>query len=378
MKILFDARVHMNYFCGLSRYIICLLDAYLNLYKEDEVIILLNPTIKTSNSIYQILDKYPNASFKTVNAGHMGPKNYLLMGKIIRKINPDVYHYPHLDTPIFTGGIPIVSTIHDKNSNDTIKKFDDKFGLKSLYFKKSLGLTLKKSSRVIFVSDSVKEEILTEYKIKNSTKFVRIYNGLEDDFNVISNLSKKPLNHYGIKKPYILYIGQIREHKNIKRIVEAFNLFNLELEEYQLVLVGNNYLKLDLSDNNIVHLEKVSNTELKTLYSKCTSFIFPSLFEGFGFPIIEAFSFGKKVITSNYGATKEISNNNAILVNPYSVKEITNAIKESIIVDNQYEQRILHSKTFSWQINAKKLRLVYKEAILANGKKKMSMRSFPF
>jgi glycosyltransferase involved in cell wall biosynthesis len=368
MKVLFDARVHMNYFCGISRYIICLLDAYLELYKEDEVIILLNPSIDKDNSIYKVLGKYSNVTFKVVNAGHMGPKNYLLMGKIIKQINPDVYHYPHLDAPIFTGNIPIVSTVHDRNSNDNIKKFDDRFGLKSFYFKKTLGLTLKKSSGVIFVSDSVKDEVLNIYGIKDSPKFVRIYNGLEEDFNKQKISSTSNLKGFGIVKPYILYVGQIREHKNIKRILEAFQEFNNELYEYQLVLIGNNYLNLDFNDNSVVHIEKVSNDELKLFYSKCTSFVFPSLFEGFGFPIIEAFSFGKKVITSNYGATKEVGQDFAILVDPYSVQEIADGLKKSIIEDGLSNSRVAYSKTFSWRENAVRMRELYQEAIITKSK----------
>ena len=364
MKVLFDARVHLNYFSGISRYIICLLEAYLELFQNDEVIVLVNPTIKKNDSLYRTLDKFSNVSFKVIDAGHMGPKNYYKMGKVIKNISPDVYHYPHLDTPIFTGSIPIVATVHDRNSNDKIKKFDDKLGLKSLYFKKSLGLTLKHASHVVFVSDSVKNEVLTAYNVKNTTKFSRIYNGLENDFNQISETDKQLiLSNFDIKKPYVLFVGQIREHKNIRRIVEAFKLFKANNTTHQLVIVGHNYLQLDLNEKSIRHIEKVSNLQLKALYSGCTSFIFPSLFEGFGFPIIEAFSFGKKVVTSNYGATKEISKGQAILVDPDSVTEILKGIEASIVKDDLNQNRINLSKSYSWTENAKKIREIYLKVI---------------
>ncbi len=365
MKIVFDARVHLNYFSGISRYIICLLEAYLNQFQEDEVIVLLNPTIKLDNNIYKTLRPFSNVTFKVVDAGHMGPKNYLVMGKIIKQLAPDVYHYPHLDAPIFTGKIPVIATIHDTNSNKTIKKFDDRFGLKSLYFKKSLNSTLKRAAKVIFVSDSVKEEVLSDFKIKtNSKKYVRIYNGFEPGFNVITkNDTNQTLEKLDKSKPYILFVGQIREHKNIYRVIEAFKVFNNKHPTYQLVIVGHNYLQLDLNDTNIQHFDKVSNHTLKELYSGCTSFLFPSLFEGFGFPILEAFSFGKPVITSNYGATKEISGGLGILVDPTSVNDIANGISQSIVLDNDATKRINHTKTFSWNENAKNLRRLYMEAI---------------
>jgi len=362
MKILFDARVHLNYFSGISRYIICLLDAYLNLFPNDTVVVLLNPTITEDNSIYKVLGHYKNVTFKVVNAGHMGPKNYLMMGSIIKKIKPDVYHYPHLDTPIFTGKIPIVSTVHDVNSNNRVKKYEDKFKLKSFYFKTALKLTLKYSSKVIFVSDAVKNEVIQHFKVdeKTSKKFIRIHNGLEEDFNEISNTEKETiLSHFSITRPYVLFVGQIREHKNIRRVVDAYTLYNKNNPTHQLIIVGHNYLQLKWQKESITHIEKATNTELKALYSGSDALLFPSLFEGFGFPIIEAFSFGKQLVTSNYGATKEIAGNNAILVDPLSVESIKNGIKTAVIEDNKENERIQYSKTFSWKDNAIKLREIY-------------------
>jgi len=362
MKILFDARVHLNYFSGISRYIICLLDSYLNLFPNDTVVVLLNPTITEDNSIYTVLGHYKNLTFKVVNAGHMGPKNYLMMGSIIKKIKPDVYHYPHLDTPIFTGKIPIVSTVHDVNTNNRVKKYEDKFKLKSLYFKTALKLTIKYSSKVIFVSDAVKNEVIEDLKINQETskKFVRIHNGLEDDFNDLAKDKKEAiLSKLNINRPYLLFVGQIREHKNIRRVVEAYKLYNKDNPTHQLIIVGHNYLHLKWEEESITHIDKATNTELKALYSGSSALLFPSLFEGFGFPIIEAFSFGKQVVTSNYGATQEIGGNNAILVDPLSVESIKNGIKIAVIEDNKENERIQYSKTFSWKDNAIKLRKIY-------------------
>jgi glycosyltransferase involved in cell wall biosynthesis len=372
MKIVFDARVHLNYYSGISRYIICLLEAYLRLFPIDEVLVLLNPTIQTDNSIYRNLEHFKNVEFKVVNAGHMGPKNYLLMGKIIRKLAPDVYHYPHLDAPIFTGKVPVVATIHDANSTKNIKKFDDRFGLKSIYFRLALKQTLKKAAKVIFVSDSAKNEILSLYKINSILpKYVRIYNGFEANFNQINNQEvTQKLAELKIQKPYILFVGQIREHKNILRSIAAFKQFNKTNSEVKLVIVGHNYLQLNLSEPNIQHLEKVDNETLKALYAGCSVFLFPSLFEGFGFPILEAFSFGKPVVTSNYGATKEIATDLAVLVDPYSTDEIAKGIDLAYQTTANAANRIAHTQTFSWDLYAQQLREIYLE--VANQKNNKS------
>lgn len=364
MKILFDARIHLNYYSGISRYIICLLEAYATEFPEDEITVLLNPTIQPNNSIYTNLNPFKNIHFKTIDASHMGPVNYLRMGKLIKKMAPDVYHYPHLDAPVFTGNIPVVATVHDSNSNKNIKKFDDKFGLKSHYFKKALRMTLKRAKRVVFVSDSIKKEVLGLYNIsENDPKYSRIYNGFEPQFNVISDEKKDEiLKELNCRKPYILFVGQIREHKNIRRAVEAFNAFQQKNPTYNLVIIGHNYLNLNLNSSHVQHIETVTNTQLKALYAGCEAFLFPSLFEGFGFPILEAFSFGKPVITTNYGATAEISGGLAVLVDPTDTSAICAGIAKSIISDHGHEARKAHAAAFSWKENAQELRKIYLSA----------------
>lgn len=359
MKIVFDARVHLNYYSGISRYIMGLLNAYALNFPQDELIVLINPSIKKDNPLVQLLEPFSNVQIMTVDAGHMGPKNYTKMGKIIRQLNPDVYHYPHLDAPIYTKNIPVIATVHDSNtSTSKIKKFDDKWGLKSIYFKLSLVLTLKHAKRIIFVSDSIRDEILTSYKIAfNPNKHIRIYNGFEENFNQLSSAeANRILEKIDVKGPYLLFVGQIRTHKNIERVLAAYLQFSKENPVYKLVIVGHNYLNLTFDQPGVKYLDNVDETELKALYAGCSSFLFPSLFEGFGFPILEAFSFGKPVVTSNFGATKEISGNLAVLVDPLSIESIHEGINISLQDDNRMDERIQHCKKFTWEKHVQLLR----------------------
>lgn len=365
MKIVFDARVHLNYYSGISRYIMGLLKAYATQFPADELIVLINPTIEVDNPLVQLLSSYEQVTILTINAGHMGPKNYTKMGKIIRQLKPDIYHYPHLDAPVFTKDIPVVATVHDSNSTRDIKKFDDRFGLKSIYFKWSLGMTLKRAKRIIFVSDSIRETILSFYKIAlDPKKHNRIYNGFEDDFSQIEpDECDQELGRLKIEGPYFLFVGQIRTHKNIERVLAAFQAFSQENPSYQLVIVGHNYLNLTFNQTRVHYFEKVEEPTLKALYARCSSFLFPSLFEGFGFPILEAFSFGKPVVTSNFGATKEISGNLATLVDPYSIDDIHKGMLHSLEDHNRSNERIAYCKTFAWNQHVKALREVYLSSI---------------
>ena len=360
MKVLFDARVHLNYYSGISRYIICLLDAYLNLFPEDEVHILLNPTIEKSNSIHKILDQYKNVEFHTIKLPHMGPRNYTSMRKIISNFEADVYHYPHLDAPYKTGGTPLVATVHDANYSRKVKKFNDPTGLKTIYFRKALGLTLKHAEKVLFVSESVKDELANRYGYKNEQRFETMYNGLEAEFNELEEKTiLKVKSNLKLPNRYFLYVGQIREHKNIRRIIEAFKEFRKENQFTELVLAGHNYLDEDLNDNGIHQLDEVSNQQLKVLYHQCQAVVFPSLFEGFGFPIIEGFSFGKSVITSNRGATKEVGENEAILVDPESIEDIKKGMNKANSESFFDSNKVKYAKKFDWKSNAKRLREIY-------------------
>jgi glycosyltransferase involved in cell wall biosynthesis len=361
MKIVFDARIHLNYYSGISRYIICLLEAYARLFPQDDLIVLLNPTIQKDNSIYRILEPFSQVQFKIIDAGHMGPKNYLVMGRKIKALKPDIYHYPHLDAPVFTGDIPIVATIHDVNAKGAVKKMDDRFGLKQVYINQAIKTTLKKAHAILFVSDSVREEVIGAFHAQQyADKCIRIYNGMEADFHQIESEKADALRkNMNVMGPFLFYVGQIREHKNIRRIIAAFEAFHQRHAKYQLVIVGHNYLNLDLSAEHIIQIDKVDNQTLKALYEGCSALLFPSLFEGFGFPILEAFSFGKPVVTTHYGATAEIGGDLATLVDPLNVNAIADGIEGALKSEHQSAKRRLHAEKFSWENHVNELREVY-------------------
>lgn len=363
MKIVFDARVHLNYYSGISRYIICLLEAYSAEFPDDEIHLLLNPTIQQNNSIYSILGRFENIKFHTINRPHMGPRNYVGMKKIIADFKADVYHYPHLDAPIKIERTPTVATIHDANYSNKVKKFNDPSGLKKVYFKYALKSTLKHAQKVIFVSNSVKTDLSNQFGYRaNEPRFTVMHNGIEEDFNQIDPTTiEKVSKELKLDKKYLLYVGQIREHKNVHRIMQAFKALNAPGVE--LIMAGHNYLNEVIADDQIRFLNEVSNSQLKVLYHQCHAVVFPSLFEGFGFPIIEGFSFGKNVITTNYGATKEVGGSEAILVDPLSIDSIKEGMKIALEKSEFESSKQEYVRAFSWKSNAHALRKIYEEAI---------------
>lgn len=360
MHLLFDARIHLPHITGISKYIIYLLDELARQNPGWKITVLINDQIKEEDVLIKRLAVYNNIQFKTVSLPHFGPVNYLLMPFIIRSLKPDIYHYPHIDAPI--SGVPTVVTIHDANIKKGIKKFADKLGIKSMYFKLSLKLSLKFSRAVIFISNSVKEEILKQTGEADSKKFNVIYNGFPSDYATYPNsVDKETKLKYDLPDEYFLFVGQLRSHKNIFRVIQAYEGLNTDMP---LVLVGYNYSNLNFTNKNIRYIGMVDDLELKSIYKHSFCFLFPSLIEGFGFPILEAFSFGIPVITTNTGATAEVANNNALLVNPYSVKDIQE--KMQMVLDG-YKPDVAGMQTrikaFTWEANAKELRKVYLKAL---------------
>ncbi len=190
-----------------------------------------------------------------------------------------------------------------------------------------------------------------------------IYNGFEESFNQLEEIEasewRKTVN---CPPQYLLFVGQIRTHKNSERVIAAFKKLSAEYPHLHLLLVGHNYLNVSLNEGNIHHLDRVSEPVLKSLYAGCISFIFPSLFEGFGFPILEAFAFGKQVVTTNYGATKEVAGDLGVLVDPTDVNAIYEGMKLSLIPTDQADLRIKRCEEFSWLDHVRKLRCIYLEA----------------
>ena len=367
MHIVFDARIHLNHITGISRYIIHLLKELLQINSGNTYTILINGNLKEDDDLILLVKSFHQARLEIVPLPHFGPTNYLQMPAIIKKLNPDIYHYPHLDAPIIPG-IRTVATIHDTNFKKGIKKYNDRFGIKTSYFKWAIHNTVKKADHLIFVSEAVRNEILIGKDENFKAKASVIYNGIESDFGKISTEELQLVKlKFQLPEKYFLYVGQLREHKNIERVIEAYNQLNQN--DYQLILVGYNYPKNKININflGVRYLGMVTEIELKAIYKLSSCFVFPSLIEGFGLPLLEAMSCNTPVITSNQGATKEIAGEAAILVNPFNSNDIHDAmlriISDKVLQLELQEKGLKRLDLFRWETAAGKTLDVYNQVI---------------
>jgi len=240
-------------------------------------------------------------------------------------------------------------------------------------------LMAKKADRIIASSDSLKRE-LKKYLDISEEKTEVVYSGLDKRFFENPDVNKdRMLAKYGIDKKYILFLGTLEPSKNITRLLQAFAKLKNDHKsgggkkfEYQLVLAGkkgwlaNEYFQIikDLGlSKDIVFTGYVIGDELVPLFKNSEFFIMPSLYEGFGMTVLEAFATNTPAIVSDIPSLMEISKGGALPVNPLSVDEISQAMKKFIEDENfrnEYREKgFAIAQKFDWNETAKKTLEIY-------------------
>jgi glycosyltransferase involved in cell wall biosynthesis len=241
-------------------------------------------------------------------------------------------------------------------------------------------LTAKRSDMIISVSGNLKKEIVNFLKVPENHVVV-VQHGVSDMFSPVQrvDLLNDCKKKYGIKDEYILFVGNNVPGKNLENLVSAFNHLKRKYNiPHQLVLVGSIDLlkgrkELLLAaiqqateieiDKDIVFTGFVEHTELPSLYSGASVFVFPSYCESFGMPLLEAMACGTPVVTSNISAMPEVVGDAGILVNPYDVEEIAEAVYRVLskpsLREKLVEKGLERVKHFSWEKAAKNTLAVF-------------------
>lgn len=308
--------------------------------------------------------------------------------KVAKLYDCDVLHCTSNTAPIFTN-IPLITTIHDViYMEGTLSKLlgssassYQKFG--NLYRRMIVKNVVNTSKKIITVSDYEKENIrncfrLAEHHIKT------VHNGVSNQFlqNLDPEYIQKVKEALNLPDNYLFHIANKDPRKNTKRIVKAFQKFlRNENKDLKLVMLGckDVDLKVLLKEinatdvyNNIVLPGYVSDQDLPIMYQLAEVFLFPSLKEGFGIPIIEAMASKVPVITSNISAMPEVAGDAAHLVNPHSIDEIYNGIVQ-ITSNEQYKKELIEKgslqyKNFSWSTMATQVLEQYNQLFEAKKK----------
>tara|TARA_Y100000385_G_C12965081_1_gene581468 strand:+ start:143 stop:1066 length:924 start_codon:yes stop_codon:yes gene_type:complete len=239
---------------------------------------------------------------------------------------------------------------------------------RKIYFKKFKS-ACQRADKIIAVSEQTKKDIVNFFNI-SIDKITVVYQGCNNVFqNEISeNKRKYTITKYNLPKDYLLYVGTIEERKNLLTILKTLK----EIPKKKLVVIGNgkeykikceNYIKDNNLSSRVFFLSNLSPTDMAAIYKCAEIMIYPSLFEGFGIPILEALFSKTPVITSNGGCFSETGGPNSKYINPLSISEMKKAIFEiqsrTQLRENMIQKGFEYAQKFTDDKIAKKLMNVY-------------------
>ena len=293
----------------------------------------------------------------------------------LRRAGANLFHAPHYVLPPMTPCRSVV-TIHDCIHLRFPQYLPSRLGY--AYARSSLWVAAHRSARVLTVSEASKRDILEYFRVPES-KVTVIYNAIDERFHEEPPADEvmRVQERYQLTDPFILYAGNIKPHKNLERLIEAFHMVRRgELEHIKLLIIGDEISKY-ATLRRAVHRYKlhkhvrffgfVPDATLAILYRLARVFVFPSLYEGFGLPPLEAMASGTPVITSNLSSLPEVAGDAAMLIDPYQPDAIAGAMRRVLqderLRDDMRERGLARVREFSWARSVKQVREIYDEVL---------------
>lgn len=345
MRIVLDLRIFGPQFGGLGRYNQKLLEQLCILDNQNHYIVLLKENLPE-------LKLPKNFEIKIVPYHWYSLQEQLYLPGILRKLKPDLVHFPHFNVPIFYTGKFIV-TIHDlimtkfpSSKTSTLNRF--LFIFKRLAYHLTIYLSIKRAVKIIAVSKFTAEDIKKYFHLNNqaAAKIEVIYEGLSLTDKYIADKIVLPKN-------FLLYVGNAYPHKNLEFLIKAFATWQKEHQDFYLILVGNKnyfYQRLEqyVTDNffdlkeKIIFTGFVPDEQLSTYYQQAQAYVFPSLYEGFGLPPLEAQVYNLPVLSSSSSCLPEILEDSVLYFDPNDVLDFQNKLNQ-ILLDQNLRQKLQHN-----------------------------------
>jgi glycosyltransferase involved in cell wall biosynthesis len=299
----------------------------------------------------------------------------------LKGLKCDLVHIPNLFSVPRALPCPYVMTVHDLL--DHMSRARQQTGFWGTWHLQMTKRVLRGAERIFAVSNFTKAEIERIFDI-SPDRIEVVYNAIDERFlhgHASPSDRDQIAQRYQVTYPFLLYAGRISPHKNVVRMIEAFSALKAELEkegaypDLKLIIIGD-----DLSgnpdlrrtvvrggvQNDVRFLGFIPIEVLRIFYDEAKIFVFPSLYEGFGLPPLEAMAHGTPVVTSNVSSLPEVVGNAAVLVNPENVFEIMRALHRVLtdraLRDRMKERGYKQAARFSWEISVRRVLDVYQQA----------------
>lgn len=332
---------------GIARYVFHLLKGLCTRGVEHKIFILVN-----GNSPLEKFSWPDHMVLVPVRADWISLREQWEIPKILRQVRADLFHAPSFVTP-FVVPCRMIMTIHDLN-HMVLPHFYTPFH--QFYYRVIVRESMRRSQFVLTVSHFSKREIVRTLNVPAEKIFVT-YNGVSELYRPITN--EKELSYvrdiYGLPQRFILCVSNNKPHKNVHQLVRAFCYADLDLPlvlacpvDHNLIRIAENYGK-----KHLVFFSKfIEEEHLPAVYANTELFVYPSTYEGFGLPPLEALACGTPVVVARSSSLPEVVGDNAIFTNPYDFKAIAKAL-ELGVYDKELRKQlaakgIQHAQRFSW------------------------------
>lgn len=369
MRIGIDARAAMQVNDGIGRYACELLAEFSRRDSADEFIVLKNPLTRVSFAL--------DGRFReiVVAADRFGAQEQMVLPGLLSSLRLDVFHALHFALPLAYRGA-MVMTVHDILPILSPWSFG-RGGMRnvvaSAYLSMVIRASIRRSRLVAVSSDNTLRDVVTHLHA-DERKLRKAYLGINSaEFTPPSDAPEVPAR-LGLTRPFFLTVTNFKPHKNTARLVEAFRLFRQHTPGTSLAIVGADArgLAQSLGDPRALAAEDIhilgyqDDRTVTALLSRSIAFVYPSLYEGFGFPVVEAMAAGAPVISSTAASLPELGGDAVLYVDPNDARAFVSAM-EMVFRDEQLRRTLrekgrIQANTFSWRSTAEAMLGMYREA----------------
>ena len=366
MRVAIDARKLHDF--GIGTYIRNLLRTLARLDRDTEYVLLLQQT-----DLHVPGHLGPNFRGVLERSANYSMREQLHIPYVLMRERPDVYHAPHYVLPVAVPCRSVV-TIHDTIHLMFPQYLPNRAAY--AYARSLMWAAARRADRILTVSASSKRDILHYFNVPPE-KIEVVYNALDERFGAEPRPEEiaRVRERFQLDHGFVLYAGNIKPHKNLVRLIDAFEGLRRDgFEELKLLIIGDEISKWPAL-RRAVHKYKLhkhvrflgflSDETLAVLYRLAAVFVFPSLYEGFGLPPLEAMASGTPVVTSNVSSLPEVAGDAAVLVDPYDAMDIKDGIKRVLtdpaLAAEMRRKGLLRAREFSWERSVARTLAIYRE-----------------
>ncbi len=368
MKIAIDAREMVGQIAGKGRYVAEVVKGLAAIDEENTYYLY---------SKQPLTEKLPK-NFHVVIIGGLPGLRQLWLARDAKKKGCDLLFAPTGYLPVVFSLIPTIVTVHDL-ALFMIK--EARPALKTLIAERLLlGLAVRRSKRIIAVSQSTKQDLMDYFRVPDRKINITLLGYDKAVYQPKDSGDETILKHYGLQPGYLLFVGTLEPRKNVVGIITAYSQLPPELRAAHKLVIGGKkgwfyeeifakVAELEL-EREISFLGRVPDEHLPALYRQAAAFVFPSFYEGFGLPIVEALACGTPVITAQNSSLPEVAGTAALYAEAHDPKTISQAMR-NLLTDKELakklrSQTLVQAANFDWQQTASQTLAIFKE--VANAK----------